>query len=281
MHLWFKEFQPDVIVHLSVLQSIRDNQECWYGVACCVHCMFIDSCRANCLFPCNSTHIGSVDDGEQYVCLIFLHSCAHSSIRNMLFQISASGEAAMLASNVPARCCGTTKSGQRCSITSSSSMRGSLGRLVADPLRRGSAFCMLHTVLFRVEPAHIRDSVIVYMDLETNSLDVLTGKVVEIGALIEGSCFTFSTVVNPGQDESIDQPSVHGIAASELLLGPCFSEAFLRFDAFLRHAALSVLDAEDDSEDEQQMAIDMKPDQDIVLVAQFLFNLDEINPIRI
>ena len=135
----------------------------------------------------------------------------------------------MLASTVPARCCGTTKSGQRCSITSSSSMRDSLGRLVADPLRRGSAFCMLHTVLFRVEPAHIRDSIVVYMDLETNSLDVLTGKVVEIGALIEGSCFSFSTVVNPGQDESIDQPSVHGIAASELLSAPCFSEAFLRF----------------------------------------------------
>ena len=44
---------------------------------------------------------------------------------------------------------------------------------------------------------------------------------------------------------------------------------------------LSLGKPEDDSEDEQQMAIDMKPDQDIVLVAQFLFNLDEINPIRI
>ena len=159
----------------------------------------------------------------------------------------------MLASNVPARCCGTTKSGQRCAITSSSSMRDSLGRLVADPLRRGSDFCMLHTVLFRVEPAHIREAIVVYMDLETNSLDVLTGKVVEIGALIEGSCFTFSTIVNPGRDESLDQPSVHGIPASELLSGPSFSEAFWHFDAFLRHASLSILDAEDDSEDEQYM----------------------------
>ena len=173
----------------------------------------------------------------------------------------------MLASNAPARCCGTTKSGQRCSITSSSSMRNSLGRLVADPLRRGSAFCLLHTVLFRVEPIQVRDCLVVYMDLETNSLDVLTGKVVEIGALIEGSCFTFSTVVNPGQDESIDQPSVHGIPASELLSGPSFSEAFWRFDAFLRHASLSVLDAEDDSEDDQQTATAMKPDQDILIVA--------------
>ena len=146
--------------------------------------------------------------------------------------------AAMIASFAPARCCGITKSGQLCSIKSSSTMRDSLGRLVAEPLRRGSAFCMLHTVLFRVEPVHVRDALIVYMDLETNSLDVLTGKVVEIGALIEGSNFVFSTVVNTGLDESIDQPSVHGISASELLSGPCFSEAFLRFDAFLRHAAL-------------------------------------------
>ena len=56
--------------------------------------------------------------------------------------------------------------------------------------------------------------------------DVLSGKIVEIGALVEGHGFIFSTVVNPGQDESIDQPSVHGIPASELLSGPSFYEAF-------------------------------------------------------
>ena len=105
----------------------------------------------------------------------------------------------MLALVAPARCCGTTKSGQRCSITSSSSMRDSLGRLVADPLRRGGPFCLWHTVLFCVEPAHVCDCIVVYMDLETSSLDILSGKIVEIGALIEGSHSTFSTVVNPGQ----------------------------------------------------------------------------------
>lgn len=80
----------------------------------------------------------------------------------------------MLSLTAPARCCGTAKSGQRCSITSSSNMRDSLGRLVADPLRRGNPFCMRHTVLFRIEPAHIRDCIVVYMDLETSSLDVLS-----------------------------------------------------------------------------------------------------------
>ena len=145
-------------------------------------------------------------------------------------------------------------------------MTDSLGRLVADPLRKGSSFCMLHTALFRVEPTQVRDPLVVYMDLETNSLDVLSGKIVQIGALVEGHGFMFSTVVNPG-DENIDQPSVHGIPASELLSGLSFSEAFWRFDAFLRHASLSVLDAEDDSEDEQQTATAMKPDQDILIVA--------------
>ena len=76
----------------------------------------------------------------------------------------------------------------------------------------------------------------------------------------------FLTVVNPGQDESIDQPSAHGIQVSELRSGPCFAEAFWRFNAFLRHASLSVLDAKDDSEDEQQIAAATKPDQDIVIV---------------
>ena len=174
----------------------------------------------------------------------------------------------MLASTGSTRCAGTTKSGQRCSITSSSRMTDFLGRLVADPLKKGSAFCRLHTVLFRVEPTQVHDFLIVYIDLETNSLDIHCGRIVEIGALVEGHGFMFSTVVNPGgQDESIDQPSVHGIPASELLEAPSFSEAFGRFDAFLRHAALSVLDAEDDSEGEQQMATAMKPDQDILIVA--------------
>ena len=87
---------------------------------------------------------------------------------------------------------------------------------------------MLHTVLFCVEPVHVCDSIVVYMDLETSSLDILSGKIVEIGALIEGSHSTFSTVVNPGQDDSIEQPSVHGIPYEELLLGPFFAEAFQR-----------------------------------------------------
>ena len=126
---------------------------------------------------------------------------------------------------------------------------------------------MWHTVLFRVEPAHVCDCIVVYMDLETSSLDLLSGKIVEIGALIEGSRSTFSTVVNPGQNISIEQPSVHGIPHEELLLGPCFAEAFKRFCEFVRYDSLSALATDDDSEDDQPVATAMRPDLDIMIVS--------------
>ena len=173
----------------------------------------------------------------------------------------------MLVSKASARCCGTTKSGQRCSITSSSNMRDSLGRCVADPLRKGSPFCLLHTVLFFAEPAHVRDAIVCYMDLETDSLHCLSGRIVEIARVLEDSSCVFSTVVNPGRVAYPEQPSVHGIAHDELLAGPCFAEAFLRFSEFLRYASLSALDAEDDSEDDQHGATAMKPDLDVIIVS--------------
>ena len=102
------------------------------------------------------------------------------------------------------RCCATTKSGTRCSITSLSNMRDSAGRFVAEPLRKGVAFCMMHTLLFARKPAESGGSIVAYIDLETNSLDVLSGKIVEIGALIDGSRNMFSTVVHPGHAASPD-----------------------------------------------------------------------------
>ena len=185
-------------------------------------------------------------------------SCLRGSTQGLDF--------AMLASSASARCCGKTKTGQRCSITSSSSMRDSLGRCVAEPLRKGSPFCMLHTVFFCVEPAHVRDAIVCYMDLETDSLDCLSGRIVEIAGLVEDGS-VFSTVVHPGLDARPDQHSVHGIARDELLAGPCFAEAFRGFSEFLRYGSLSTPDTEDDSEDDQQIATAMRPDMDVMIVA--------------
>ena len=100
----------------------------------------------------------------------------------------------LLASSMAAvRCYATTKAGTRCSITSLSNMKDSAGRFVAEPLRKGGTFCMMHTVLFPREPAPACEPIIAYIDLETNSLDVLSGKIVEIGALVDGSRATFSS----------------------------------------------------------------------------------------
>ena len=121
-----------------------------------------------------------------------------------------------------AQCSGTTRAGHRCSITSLSKMRDSAGRLVADPLRKGGLCCALHTVLFCIVPVQASESIIAYIDLETNSLDVLSGRIVEVGALIHGSYGKFSTVVHPGCDSCPDAAAVHGIPPDELLSGPFF-----------------------------------------------------------
>ena len=121
------------------------------------------------------------------------------------------------------RCCATTKSGTRCSITSLSSMRDAAGRFVAEPLRKGGSFCMMHTLLFPKEPARACESIVAYIDLETNSLDVLSGRILEVGALVDSSRAMFSTVVNPG---------CHTVHVSQITMGQiCFglySYAFLR-----------------------------------------------------
>jgi DNA polymerase III epsilon subunit-like protein len=146
-------------------------------------------------------------------------------------------------------------------------MRDSAGRFVAEPLRKGGAFCMMHTLLFSRTPAESGGSIVVYIDLETNSLDVLSGKIVEIGALVDGSRNMFSTVVHPGHDASLDDASVHGIPHQELLSGPCFAEAFGRLEHFLRYASLSVLESDDDSEDDRLPAVGMQQNLDVALVA--------------
>ena len=74
---------------------------------------------------------------------------------------------------------------------------------------------MLHTVLFCVELAHVRDAIVCYMDLETDSLDCLCGRIVEIAGLVEDGS-VFSTVVNTGLDACPDQPSVHELLYKSL-----------------------------------------------------------------
>ena len=87
---------------------------------------------------------------------------------------------------------------------------------------------MMHTILFPREPAKACEAIVAYIDLETNSLDVLSGRILEVGALVDGSRAMFSTVVHPGSGAHLDDTSVPGISHEELLRGPSFGEAFAR-----------------------------------------------------
>ena len=136
----------------------------------------------------------------------------------------ASFPADMLAPSEGARCNGVTKSGKRCSITAQSTMRDSAGRLVGQPLSLGLPRCLFHAEFFQVVPAELRDEVVTYayIDLETDSLDYLSGNIVELGALVSGSRAAFSTVINPGNRGSQDPDAVHGISPGEISQGPPF-----------------------------------------------------------
>jgi len=66
-----------------------------------------------------------------------------------------------------ARCSGTTRAGKRCSITAASTMTDDMGRPVAQPLRCGGQFCVLHAKPFVVRPAPVTDAIVlVFFDLE-------------------------------------------------------------------------------------------------------------------
>ena len=66
-----------------------------------------------------------------------------------------------------ARCRGTTRKGNRCSITSASTMTDDGGRLVSQPLRCGGEYCALHAKPFVLRPALVEEAtaIVVFLDL--------------------------------------------------------------------------------------------------------------------
>ena len=81
------------------------------------------------------------------------------------------------------KCCGTTRAGQRCQMTSASTMVDASGRAVAAPLRRGSPFCLFHARPFSTRPACVTGPIVVlYLDLETTGVDVSRDRIVELAA---------------------------------------------------------------------------------------------------
>ena len=69
-------------------------------------------------------------------------------------------------------------------------------KLVCEPLKRGGRHCLFHACLFCVKPAVLGDAIIVFLDLETTGLSVLTDHIVEIGC-VDAKGVVLTTVVNP------------------------------------------------------------------------------------
>ena len=171
-----------------------------------------------------------------------------------------------------ARCNGTTKTGNRCSITATSTLTNDRGRLVCEPLRRGSDFCLLHSKPFLSKPAPTNETeaiVLLILDLESTGVDISQDRICELAAThapSNPSVFggSFSTVVCVDADilreRGSEAAEVHGISEEETAAGPCFADAWRRFlgwtEQLLNNA---VREGENSSDDEQDPRLIEEP----------------------
>ena len=126
-------------------------------------------------------------------------------------------------------------------------MRDSRGRLVAEPLRRGGALCLLHARWIATAPVPVGCDrpLLAYLDLETTGLDIASACVCEIGLVEASTGAVYSSVVRP-PTLPLDS-GVHGIEPEELAEGPCFAEAFRRMVGFLSDLRDKAVDSGHDS----------------------------------
>ena len=136
------------------------------------------------------------------------------------------------------RCCGVTRKGSRCSITSTSRLSDDGGRLIGAPLQRGGNYCRLHSQPFCAVPADelVGAAVVLLFDLETTGVDVATDQIVEFAAYhapterhVRGAAF--STVVKPSVEDSAGH--IHGIGTNEVSQCVPFGVAWSRFLDFV------------------------------------------------
>ena len=169
-----------------------------------------------------------------------------------------------------ARCLALTKAGKRCSISSDTAMKDASGRLVGLPLQLGAQYCLFHAkALCEREVAHDRsDFVLIYVDLETDGLDVFRNDVVEIAAL-SATGAAFSALVKPsgGARQAQTSLAVHGISESELETGMPFEQCFELFVEFLDGVANATLLVDSDSSQEPDSMPSLRfPTPQILLV---------------
>ena len=138
------------------------------------------------------------------------------------------------------RCAGLTRKGSRCSITSTSRLADESGRLVAEPLQRGGAYCRLHSRPFVTQSVGCFDvpALLFYLDLESTGVDVASDQIVELACCHapsdpRASGAAFSTTVRASAEDTAFH--VHGIEAHEIAAATPFSVAWTRFLEFIDH----------------------------------------------
>eukprot|EP00973_Karenia_brevis_P096386 12431531-Karenia_brevis.AAC.3 len=157
------------------------------------------------------------------------------------------------------RCCGTTRRGKQCSLTSDSKLQDDYGCDVADPLRKGSPYCLFHIRPFSWQKYELRGPVVViFIDIETTGLNIARDRIVEIGAASSNGCF--QTVIRP---DIPNQSTVHGITDDELNQGPSFPIAWERFVDFAEKLMIQQIheSGSEDSEDDDLPRLPRPPDE--------------------
>ena len=173
-------------------------------------------------------------------------------------------------------CCGVTRAGRPCSLTSNSTLIDDRGRSVASPLRRGGQHCLFHARPFCSRPVARRlgSVMILLIDLETSGVDAVNDRIVELSAvqaLSDGPGARFSTVVRidadilstPGAREAA---KVHGIPDDEITASPRFPECWLRFVTFVDALLNDAVQDCGDSSDEEPAFLPRPPDEQPILL---------------
>ncbi len=173
------------------------------------------------------------------------------------------------------RCCGITRAGKPCSITSTSTLTNDAGRLAAEPLRRGSEHCLFHAKPFCVRPVgrdtgDLSNRVVVMLDCESTGVDITRDRIVEIAALhcpsdprFFGGGFSTVVRVHPAilAERGAAAAAVHGITDAEIAAGPEFAVAWNRFLSWIEDLLNTALvEEEADSDDNEPRPPSLLPD---------------------
>ncbi len=183
------------------------------------------------------------------------------------------------------RCRGTTRAGKPCGITKDSTLTNDAGRLAAEPLRRGGAYCLFHATPFCTQPADEddRNTVVVLLDLETTGVDTTQDRIVEIAAIhcpadprFFGGAFSTVVRVDPTllAERGSAAAAVHGISEEEIATGPDFPEAWCRFLVWADEVLNTALAEGCESDDDEPAWPELFPDPVLLLAGHNALRFD-------